>query len=230
MICYETVANVREYKLHPFFVLFCVLYCLLFPSPIWHSSCLTDIGTHKPWLLALFAICAYLMYYISSDINNDEYCVYDLMYLCIYYMAIKFFRCHCHCQESIEKLDISFTPGEQKVKFSQNLVYFLDVKDTKIPGSHNLWLMLTGTPFYNKGMLNNGIAFQETPQRRDLMSRHALGDASVLLTKRSYVYILVMYHEVYRQRGWTWEFFISSSWTIVDISLVRFSGICLREI
>ena len=41
------------------------------------------------------------MYYISSDINNDDYCVYDLMYLCIYYMAIKFFHCqkffHCHC-------------------------------------------------------------------------------------------------------------------------------------
>ena len=36
------------------------------------------------------------MYCISSDINNDEYCVYDLMYLCIYYMAIRFFHCHCH--------------------------------------------------------------------------------------------------------------------------------------
>ena len=92
----------REYKLHFFlFFLFCfaffIVYSSFFPSPIWHSSCLTDIGAHKLWLLAAFAMCAYLMYYISSDINNDEYCVYDLMYLCIYYMAIKFFHCHCHC-------------------------------------------------------------------------------------------------------------------------------------
>ena len=89
----------REYKLHFFcFSLFCfsffIVYSALFPSPIWHSSCLTNIGAHKPWLLAPFAVCAYLMYYISSDINNDEDCVYDLMYLCIYYMAIKFFHCH----------------------------------------------------------------------------------------------------------------------------------------
>ena len=40
-------------------------------------------------------MCAYLMYYIPSDINNDEYCVYDLMYLCIYYMAMKLIHCHC---------------------------------------------------------------------------------------------------------------------------------------
>ena len=89
----------REYKLHFFFF---IVYSSFFPSPIWHSSCLTDIGAHKLWLLAPFAMCAYLMYYISSDINNDEYCVYALMYLCIYYMAIKFFHfhchhCHCHC-------------------------------------------------------------------------------------------------------------------------------------
>ena len=44
-----------------------------------------------------FAMYAYLMYYIPSDIDNDEYCVYDLMYLCIYYMATKLFHCHCHC-------------------------------------------------------------------------------------------------------------------------------------
>ena len=96
----------REYKLHFFFFFCCcfaffIVYSSFFPSPIWHSSCLTDIGAHKLWLLAPFAMCAYLMYYISSDINNDEYCVYDLMYLCIYYMAIKFFHCHhchCHCQ------------------------------------------------------------------------------------------------------------------------------------
>ena len=84
MICYETVANVREYKLH-LFVLFCfaffIVYSSFFPSPIWHSSYLIDIGAHKPWLLAPFAMCAYLMYYISSDINNDEYCVYDLIYV-----------------------------------------------------------------------------------------------------------------------------------------------------
>ena len=95
------ISECREYKLHFFFFLFFfsffIVYSSFFPSPIWHSSCLTDIGAHKPWLLAPFAVCAYLMYYISSDINNDEYCVYDLMYLCIYYMAIKFFHCHCHC-------------------------------------------------------------------------------------------------------------------------------------
>ena len=49
---------------------------------------------YKPWLLAPFDICAYLIYNIPSDINNDVYCVYDLMHLCIYYMTIKFFRCH----------------------------------------------------------------------------------------------------------------------------------------
>ena len=58
MICYETVANVREYKLHLFcFVLFCFAFFIVkssfFPSPIWHSSCLTDIGAHKPRLLAV---------------------------------------------------------------------------------------------------------------------------------------------------------------------------------
>ena len=97
MICYETVANVREYKLH--FFLFCfaffIVYSSFFPRPIWHSSCLTDIGAHKPWLLAPVAMCAYVMYYIPSYISNVEICVYDLMYLCIHYMAIKFFRCHC---------------------------------------------------------------------------------------------------------------------------------------
>ena len=51
----------------------------------------------KLWLLAPVAMCAYLLYYIPSDINNDEYCAYDLMYLCIYYMAIKLIHCHCHC-------------------------------------------------------------------------------------------------------------------------------------
>ena len=94
-----------EYKLHfLFFFAFFIVYSSFFPSPIWHSSCLTDIGAHKPRLLAPFAMCAYLMYYISSDINNDEYCVYDLMYLCIYYMAIKF--CHCHCQVSCKQVAV----------------------------------------------------------------------------------------------------------------------------
>ena len=46
-------------------------------------------------------MCAYLMYYIPSDINNDEYCVYDLMHLSISYMALEFFHCHCHCQTFI---------------------------------------------------------------------------------------------------------------------------------
>ena len=39
-----------------------------------------------------------LMYYIPSDINNDEYCVYDLMYLCTYFMPLKLIHCHCHRQ------------------------------------------------------------------------------------------------------------------------------------
>ena len=47
---------------------FFIVYSVFFPSPIWHSS-------------LPFAMCAYLMHYIPSDINNYEYCVYDLMYI-----------------------------------------------------------------------------------------------------------------------------------------------------
>ena len=106
----------REYKLHFFFFFFyfafSIVYSSFFPSPIWHSSCLPDIGAHKPWLLAPFAMCAYLMYDISSDINNDEYCVYDLMYLCIYYMAIKFFHCHSLSLS----LSLQFTINSKKME------------------------------------------------------------------------------------------------------------------
>ena len=126
----------REYKLHFFsFFLFCFafffVYSSFFPSPIWHSSCLTDIGAHKLWLLAQFAMCAYLMYYISSDINNDEYCVYDLMYLCIYYMAIKFFHCHCHCHYSIDWDHVTHKPmlTGTLLKMDTSLKYEIQCKD-----------------------------------------------------------------------------------------------------
>ena len=46
-----------------------------------------------------FAMCAYLMYYIPG--NNDEYCVYNLMHICIYYMVIKHIHYHCHCHIKI---------------------------------------------------------------------------------------------------------------------------------
>ena len=72
------------------------------------------------------------MYYISSDINNDEYCVYDLMYLCIYFMAIKFFHC-CHMvygQKSYVELHGSYVrmyaaPVSMFCLFNQGSLYNL---------------------------------------------------------------------------------------------------------
>ena len=89
MICYETASSECKRVQTAPFVLFSLLITLhsFFSRSIWHSPCLTYIGAHKLWLLAPFALCAYLMYYAPSDINSDEYCAYGLVYLRIYYMA-----------------------------------------------------------------------------------------------------------------------------------------------
>ena len=73
------------------------------------------------------------MYYISSDINNDEYCVYDLMYLCIYYnynvniiniiKRISFVRkLDCNVHTHPERLDEQEWHGDHRLAgFSEQL-------------------------------------------------------------------------------------------------------------
>ena len=51
----------------------CKLHCTFSPSTLWFFTCITDIGAHKPWLLAPFAIHDFPIYYIPNVTKSIPY-------------------------------------------------------------------------------------------------------------------------------------------------------------
>ena len=56
LACNKAWVNRHEYKLHCAF---------------WYFTCITDIGPHKSWLLACFAMHGFPMYYILKGTKDD---------------------------------------------------------------------------------------------------------------------------------------------------------------
>ena len=71
MACNKVGVDRNEYKLH----------CTFSPSTLWFVTCITDIGAHKPWLLAPFAMQDFPMYYIPNVTKNIPYMYFVMLYL-----------------------------------------------------------------------------------------------------------------------------------------------------
>ena len=84
MACNKAGVDRNEYKLH----------CTFFPSTLSiFFTCITDIGAHKPWLVAPFTMHDFPMYYIPNVTKNSSYvCLLCCIYM--YCMAIKLIHCH----------------------------------------------------------------------------------------------------------------------------------------
>ena len=71
MACNKAGVDRNEYKLH------CTFPLALFD----YFTCITDIGAHKPWLLAPFAMHDFPMYYIPNVANIFLICMFVMLYL-----------------------------------------------------------------------------------------------------------------------------------------------------
>ena len=74
MACNKAGVDRNEYKLH----------CSFSPSTLWFFTCTTDIGAHKPWLLAPFAMHGFPMYYIPNVTIKYHFLIYVCLLCCMY--------------------------------------------------------------------------------------------------------------------------------------------------
>ena len=93
-ICFKAEVYSKEQNLH---------HCFFSKHPF-ILYCITDIGAHKPRLLAPFAMYDSLMYYISNSTNNDEllrmkFCILYVMHgNKIYSLSLSLSKHLEHCE------------------------------------------------------------------------------------------------------------------------------------
>ena len=71
MACNKAGVDRNVYKLH----------CTFSPSTLWFFTCITDIGAHKPWHVAPFAMHDFSMYYIPNMTKIFLICMFVMLHL-----------------------------------------------------------------------------------------------------------------------------------------------------